>query len=302
MEAVKVLISGSCGFLGRHFAARLLDDGHEVVEVDVMDAEDPTDALDFFHHSGLSVDLAIHCAAVSPHRSAIDGQALAVGARNLELDAALFDWAANRGQPGRVVYFSSSAAYPLQGQMARNHWALDEAYIDLEYSQGDPDAIYGWVKLTGERLAAAYRQQGGAVTVLRPFSGYGEDQSGDFPFGAFRDRALRRENPFTVWGDGSQVRDWIHVDDVVGATLAAVERGVDGPLNLCTGRGVSMAELATLFMVASGYCPDFDFQPDKPAGVAYRVGDPTRMRELYEPTVSLEEGVRRALAVEAVPR
>lgn len=296
---VKILLTGSAGFLGRNFHRHLvLRDYGDVWAVDVA-AKPFINALEVFREDDGHYDLVIHCAAVAPHRAAIDGKTLAVGAGCLELDAAMFQWAA-RTRPGRVVYFSSSAAYPTRGQRAEHHWALDEQYIDLEHSQGEPDAIYGWVKLMGERLAAAYRAQGGAVTVLRPFSGYGEDQSDDFPFGAFRDRARRRDDPFVVWGDGTQVRDWVHVDDVIGAVLAAVENGVDGPVNICSGVGTSMAELAALFAAEAGYDPRFDFRADQPAGVAYRVGDPTRLNTFYTPTVTIEEGVRRALAEQPV--
>lgn len=296
---MRVLITGSAGFLGRHFAARLAEDGHEVACLDIADEQPPgviTDALDFFSPRGrmcLSYDLVLHLAAVEPHRAAIDGRALAVGAGNLALDTALFEWAA-RTRPGRVVYFSSSAAYPIAIQNEPFQCCMPEEYIDFA-QPGQPDAIYGAVKLMGERLAEAYRAQGGAVTVVRPFSGYGEDQSASFPFGAFRDRAAAREDPFTIWGDGEQVRDFVHVDDVVGAVLAAAARGVDGPLNICTGVGTSMRELAELFCREAGYAPRFELVGDAPAGVAYRVGDPARLHEIYRPRVSIEEGVRRAL-------
>jgi nucleoside-diphosphate-sugar epimerase len=296
MAAMRVLITGSAGFLGRHFFRAMIQQPGAVCGVDITDAVGPRDALRFFAGNAQRFDLVLHLAAVSPHRAAIDGRALTVGAGNLALDAAMFDWAA-RTRPGRVVYFSSSAAYPVDLQdadVALSTGMIEEA-VRLRPHIGVPDAIYGWVKLTGERLAEAYRAQGGAVTVVRPFSGYGEDQSADFPFGAFRDRALRREDPFTIWGSGEQVRDWIHVDDIVGATLAAVDQGVDGPLNLCTGVGTSMRELAELFTAAAGYRPEFELHPDKPAGVAYRVGDPARLHEIYTPRTSIEEGVKRAL-------
>lgn len=292
------LVTGSAGFLGRHMVKGLLQRGYTVSGADTAVERGRWDALELFRGTSDRYDLVVHCAAVSPHRAAIDEKALAVGAGNLELDAAMFQWAA-RTRPGRVVYFSSSAAYPLHLQESHKEYRLSEGDLSLSHPY-QQDAIYGQLKVMGERLAAAYRAQGGAVTVLRPFSGYGEDQGEDFPFGAFAARARRRDDPFTIWGDGDQVRDWIHVDDVVGATLAAVEQGVDGPLNLCTGRGVSVWELAAMFAAAAGYVPCFDFLGDKPAGVAYRVGDPTRMLEVYTPKVSLEEGVRRALAHEAV--
>lgn len=300
---MNVLVTGSQGFLGRHFVAALRRDGHMVLEWDIRGYPCVDATLGFQNGIRDSVDLVLHCAAVSPHRAAIDERPLAVGVGNLKLDAAMFRWAALT-RPGRVVYFSSSAVYPtdLQNDLARPR-ALreDDCRVD-RLNMGDPDAIYGWVKLTGERLARAYRELGGAVTVVRPFSGYGEDQAADFPFGAFVERALRREDPFVIWGDGGQVRDFIHVDDVVAATLAAVDAGVEGPLNLCTGAGTSMRGLAGLLCERAGYRPVFEMCPGAPAGVAYRVGDPTRMRDLHVPAVDLAEGVRRALAGSSTER
>lgn len=295
---VNVLVSGALGFLGRHFVETLEARGDDVTGVDIRDGQD---ALELFRNGCRTFDVVLHCAAVAPHRSAIDGRALTVGAGGLELDSAMFQWAA-RTRPGRVIYFSSSAAYPtdLQNDFARP-WNLREEDIRLDrLNIGSPDAIYGWVKLTGERLAEAYRAQGGAVTVVRPFSGYGEDQSASFPFGAFRDRARRREDPFVIWGTGEQVRDWVHVGDLVGAVLTAVDGDHDGPLNVCTGVGTSMAELAAMFSAEAGYDPTFEYLPDRPAGVAYRVGDPTLLHEVYVPRVTLAEGVKRALAAPPV--
>jgi nucleoside-diphosphate-sugar epimerase len=295
------LVTGSAGFVGRHMVAELRRRDWKVFEVDPADGLSGYDALDIFRETSHRYDLVVHCAAVSPHRAAIDGSPLAVGAGNLELDAAMFRWAA-RTKPGRVVYLSSSAAYPLHLQEGPPDVVrLSEWELNLHDSD-EQDGIYGQLKVMGELLAEAYRQTGGAVTVVRPFSGYGEDQSDDFPFGAFRDRARRHQDPFMVWGDGTQVRDWVHVDDVVGAVLAAAEHEIDGPVNICTGIGTSMAELATRFAEEAGYSPRYAFMADKPAGVQYRVGDPSLLNEFYVPKVTIQEGVRRALAAEGVPR
>lgn len=292
---MRALVSGGAGFVGRHMSAALEDAGWDVDAFDISPRGDHgvyyCDALGFYTADTARYDLVVHAAAVEPHRSAIDNSPLKVGAGNLELDAAMFQWAA-RTKPGRVIYLSSSAAYPVWLQSGVHAHRLTEGDMRKAHQ---PDAMYGWVKLTGERLAAAYQSAGGVVTVARPFSGYGEDQDDRFPFGAFRDRARRRDDPFEVWGDGTQVRDWIHVDDLCGAILAAYEHGVDGPLNLCTGHPTSFNELAALFMVASGYGPEIKHILDAPRGVAYRVGDPTLLNTFYQPKVSLEQGVRRAL-------
>lgn len=295
------LVTGSAGFVGRHMTAELLARGWGVLEVDVEDKAGE-DCLDLFRTYTTVFDLVVHCAARAPHRAAIDGQPMNLP-YNLQLDAAMFNWAVRTRQK-RVLYLSSSAAYPIRLQTqewfnAHGPYRLAEHLINLTQwgKTGDwsPDAAYGWTKLTGENMAASAAAEGLAVHVVRPFSGYGEDQGTDWPFGAFIDRAQRREDPFTIWGSGEQVRDWIHIDDVVAGALAVVDADVRDPVNLCTGRGTSMYELAQTICEETGYRPPFATCPDRPQGVAYRVGDPDRFHGIYEPKVSLEEGVMRGV-------
>jgi nucleoside-diphosphate-sugar epimerase len=284
---VRALVTGSAGFAGRHFAAALEDAGAAVTGVDLAGGDD---ARDFFRRDGTQFNLVIHCAAVVGGRATIDGAPLAL-ASNLELDAALFQWAL-RTRPGRIVYVSSSAAYPVALQHAPG-WRLREDDIDLG-SVRQPDQLYGWAKLTGEILAHRARGEDLAVTVVRPFSGYGEDQAGDYPFAAFCGRARRREDPFPVWGDSRQARDFIHIDDIVAATLTMAAEHIDGPVNLGLGRPVTMAELAGLVCAEAGYSPAVT-ERRGPQGVLCRVADPALLLGFYEPKITLEEGVARAL-------
>jgi nucleoside-diphosphate-sugar epimerase len=288
---VKALVTGHCGFVGWHFKTRLEADGWEVDGCDIA-ATNQRDARDLFRHAVRRYDLVVHCAAVVGGRHTIENAPLDQ-AVNLELDAGLFRWAL-RTRPGRVIYLSSSAAYPEHFQRNGQAVRLSEDMIDLDAPRL-PDELYGWVKLTGERLARLARHEGLPVTVVRPFSGYGEHQDTDYPFGAFADRARRHEDPFTIWGDGQQARDFVHVDDVVGATLAVAEAGIEEPVNIGWGEPVTMLTLAHLFTRAAGYTPRFKLKKTAPAGVNYRVCDPARMRKLYQPRVTLDEGIRRAL-------
>jgi nucleoside-diphosphate-sugar epimerase len=283
------MVTGSAGFLGRHFCAELV---HRHATVERVDVEEmgPVDARSINGYGGF--DLVIHCAAVVGGRAVIDGHPLAV-AETLEIDAAVIRWA-ERARPGCFVYVSSSAAYPVALQEGRPPMRLREEAIDLDTPRR-PDAIYGWVKLTGELLCRQLAATGVRTLVVRPFSGYGGGQSTDYPFGAFTERARRHEDPFTIWGDGEQVRDWIHVSDIVGAVLAAVDERVDGPLNVGCGVPVSMNQLADLVCQSAGYSPAWRYLGTEPAGVRYRVCDPLRMLEVYRPTVSLEAGVAGAM-------
>lgn len=296
MTVKRALVSGDLGFLGRHFAAELEARGWEVAGLDVKRGplEDcrrffsAPEGWKFDHY-----DLVVHCAAVIGGREVIDGDPLAT-AVNLELDAAMFRWAA-KAKPGWVLYFSSSAVYPVAFQTDHESRWLDESDQDPTFPGGAPDQVYGWSKLVGEALADRLRAEGVGVTVVRPFSGYGSDQDPSYPFPAFLLRALHREDPFVIWGDGEQVRDFVHVDDVVAGALELVDQSVPGPVNLSTGVGTSFNDLARMVCQAEGYAPQFQHLGEKPQGVRYRVGDPKQLHRFYVPDVSLRAGVIRGL-------
>lgn len=310
------VITGSAGFVGRHMTRALLDRGWDVWGWDIAPDHapgcGPGDAFDLFHQEdGPRYDLVVHCAAQAPHRAAIDGMP-SIHAYNAALDAELFRWAV-RTKQRRVLYFSSSAVYPIGMQESSNpgyRLAEEDAFgVDgglisaymlrylVETNQAvrlEPDGGYGRTKMSGEWLAGYARAAGVPVTVVRPFSGYGSDQGEDWPFGAFLGRAVRREDPFQLW-NGSAVRDWVHVSDVVAGALAMVEADVAEPVNLCTGRGISARDVAAEIAGVFGHDgARFEEIPGAPQGVAYRVGDPSRQNVIYQPRVSLEEGVWRA--------
>ncbi|MFE0470494.1 NAD-dependent epimerase/dehydratase family protein [Streptomyces sp. NPDC058947] len=292
---MRVLLTGASGFVGRHLHRALLDRGDDVFAIDLQPSPlvQAGDALDFFRHDDTHMDLAIHCAAIVGGRASIDGSPLGV-ATNLALDAWYMRWLIRTGTP-RAVYFSSSAAYPVALQQPGDVRRLYEEDINLAYME-EPDATYGWAKLTGEKLALYAEAEGCRILIPRPFSGYGEDQAPCYPFPAFIQRAKRRDDPFEIWGSGDSTRDWIHVDDLVGATLALLDADVTGPVNLGWGRATSFNDLARIVTTAAGYQPQYKHRHDAPQGVHHRVSDPSRMLNHYVPTVTLEEGVRRAMA------
>ena len=300
-----VLVTGSSGFIGRTFARHLTEAGWLVTGIDPQPGGYTTSLADargvFMRDRGRDWhwDLVIHCAAQGANRQAIEASPLDL-AVNLELDAGLFSWA-RRVRPGRVVYISSSAAYPARMQTAELAHKLDENDIGLHPAVPleRPDAVYGWIKLTGEYLAQLALADGLAVTVVRPFSGYGADQSADFPFAALADRVLRREDPLTIWGDGRQVRDFVHADDIVATVMAMHDRELSGPVNIGRGIPVTLAELAMAMCARAGYAPRIEPVPSAPSGVAWRVADVARLHAIRVPEISLEDGIANALAYRA---
>jgi nucleoside-diphosphate-sugar epimerase len=314
---VRILISGGLGFVGRHFALKFLEsDDNDVLIIDNMYSGLPLDQwyrqpryrdrltikqMDirtwFFDKKAnpSNFDLIVHCAAIVGGRLKIDGDPLAV-ATDLSIDAEFFDWVVRRKFMPKVIYFSSSAVYPMELQTKKHNCDLGETLVNFKVSRiSRPDQTYGWSKLSGEYLAnIAANKYSLDVKVYRPFGGYGEDQDFNYPFPSIIRRVLQGENPVTVWGSGEQQRDFIHIDDVVEGVLATYQQLVPGEvLNLGTGRGVSFKELANMACDILKHPAKIVNDSSKPEGVYRRVADPYKMKLIYEPKVWLEQGILR---------
>ena len=313
---MRILITGGCGWVGRHFARHYANLGHNVHVVDnlvsgVQPALWPfrpidiykitwknTDCRTYFRtNKAGDFDLILHCAAIVGGRLKIEGDPLAV-ATDLSIDAEFFNWVVRGKLPKQVVYFSSSAVYPIELQTERSNMLLNEALVNFTSTRvAMPDMTYGWAKLTGEFLAKyAAEKYGLNVVIYRPFSGYGEDQSLDYPFPSIIRRVAAKEDPITIWGSGRQTRDFIHISDIIGAVEASRDKMKPGEvLNLGTGKQVSFIDLAMTAILASKYTPEIRIDETKPEGVFARVCDPTRMLEYYKPDLALIAGVARAI-------
>lgn len=318
----KVLITGGAGFVGRHVTRRMLQGGHEVHVVDsvapatggirVQDGWplfEPRDFAGFHFHeedcrswfqrfTDTDFDYAFHLAAMVGGRLMIESNPLAV-ADDLSIDAAYWQWA-KVAKPRRTLCFSSSAAYPVSLQREDNFVLLKENMISFDGDIGMPDMTYGWAKLTCEYLARlAYEKHGLRSVCYRPFSGYGEDQDDAYPFPSICKRAIQHQGAaeLTVWGSGTQMRDFIHIDDCVDGILATMDKIDDGQaVNLSTGKLTSFLEFAQMAADILGYSPVVRGLSDKPSGVHARGGDTAKQHSLgFEYKIDFKSGIARAL-------
>ena len=316
MNGRRALVTGGCGFVGRHFVKRLLEDGHDVTVVDDLSTglapenwppqlRVPSrlenhltfhfaDFREFSKEASPDFDLIVHLAAVVGGRLTIEGDPLKV-ATDLAIDATFFNWTVKQPpRPRKVLYFSSSAVYPISEQTAAHNGSLAEELVQFnEKPFCVPDMTYGWSKLTGEFLAQyAVKSYDLDVVIYRPFSGYGEDQDFAYPFPSIVRRVGRKESPLVVWGSGNQLRDFIYIEDVVGAVFASQSRLQPGEaLNLGTGVGTSPRQLAELACRVIGHRAEIINDASKPEGVFARIGNCDAMLEYYQPTTSLERGI-----------
>lgn len=317
-----ILITGGAGFVGRHFVKRFLDLGDVVHCVDsiapltggIEPVEWPLfspfdysnfnfykqDCREYFSQNrGEYFDYVFHLAAMVGGREMIELNPLAV-AEDLSIDAEFWNWA-KEAKPGKVICFSSSAAYPIKLQRSTKYVLLKEDMITFEDDIGMPDMSYGWAKLTHEYIGRlAYQKHGIKSVTYRPFSGYGEDQDLAYPFPSICQRVIKENGAkeITVWGTGDQMRDFIHIEDCIDGVLLTMDKIDNGDaLNLSTGILTSFKSFARMAAEIYGYSPNVIGTASKPEGVFARGGD-TRKQVNYGFTssVSFEEGVKRALS------
>jgi GDP-L-fucose synthase len=310
------LVTGGAGFVGRHLCRALLARGWDVTCVDPVvagsgglppeawpghDPRDhenfsflPSDCRDHFEKTQSGYDTVFHLAAIVGGRLMIERQPLLV-ADDLAIDAALWLWA-GRVRPRKIVYFSSSAVYPVAYQGRDGHRLLSEDMVSFETTLGVPDMTYGWAKLTGEYTGRiAFERLGIESVAYRPFSGYGPDQDLNYPFPAIAKRLVMAEHgdDVAVWGSGRQMRDFIHIDDCIACVLGTMDKIRDGSaLNISTGRLTSFIELAGMILKALGREARVQGESDKPEGVFARGGDTGKQRAFgFTPRIPLEDGI-----------
>jgi GDP-L-fucose synthase len=165
------------------------------------------------------------------------------------------------------------------------------------------DRFAGWAKRLAELQAEAYKIEHGwdKISIVRPANVYGPfdnfDPANAMVIPSLINRALGGENPLTVWGDGSPIRDFIHARDVARGMMLAIEKGINEPINLGSGQGVTIKEVAEAVAknVPNGPLP-IVWDTTKPAGDKKRLMDMKRAESYgFKCEVSLEEGIKETI-------
>jgi nucleoside-diphosphate-sugar epimerase len=287
------IVTGAAGFIGSHLAEALTARGDDVSGTDSFtDYYDP--ALKEQNAAGLDgrlvdpapedldfsgFDGVFHLAGQPGVRSFGDVFSLYVE-RNVLASQRVFEAAARDGV--RVVFASSSSVY---GEA--------EHYPTPEDTPPAPVSPYGITKLTCEHLVRAYARSFGLdAIVLRYFNAFGPRQRPDMAFTKIA-RALVGGEAFELFGDGQQSRGWTYVDDVVTATMLAMDGG-SGTYNVGGGVEASLREAMTIFERLAGQALEISEHPAVPGDQRRTNADTTRIRaDLgWEPKVSLADGLR----------
>jgi UDP-glucose 4-epimerase len=311
LEGKRIFVTGGAGFIGTTLARELVarntivayDNLHrdalsgtelgdhpnfELIQGDVLDADALRAAADGATHF-------VHCAAIAGVDTVLESpvrtmRVNVIGTYNA-LEAAL----ATESTLERFVDFSTSEVF------GTHAFRVQEGQVSTIGSVGEARWTYAVSKLAGEHMAHAYHDELALPTVtVHPFNVYGPGQIGGGAIRAFIEAVLA-ERDLTIHGDGSQIRAWTYVTDMVAGVLACLEHpaAVGQTFNIGNPRSaVTIYDLAQRIKRLSGASGEIVFQPLHYADVELRIPNVEKARELlgWEPVVELDEGLEKTIA------
>ena len=299
------LVTGGAGFLGSHLCDRLIERGHRVICIDNVE----TGSLRNIDHIRdearfrfMMVDITSHFEVDEPldfvyhmasPASPIDYarlplHTLKVGAYGTHNALGLA-----KAKRARFLLASTSEVYgdPLVHPQPETYWG--------NVNPIGPRGVYDEAKRYAEALTMAYRRQQGVDTaIVRIFNTYGPRMrpNDGRAIPTFLSQALA-DRPLTVFGDGSQTRSFVYVDDEVRGLIALAESGVHEPVNIGNPDEMSLIEMARLVIELTGARSEVVFESLPVDDPQVRQPDIARARALlgWEPEIDLREGLRRTI-------
>jgi UDP-glucose 4-epimerase len=285
----RVLVTGGAGFIGRRLVRALLDLGAEVTVADKHPPRDP----DVRSVVGDLCDPSVAAEAVSPgtdviiHLAAVTSVLRSVAdpvetyRTNVDATAALLELARNRG----VAAFLLASTNAVVGNVGRA--------VITERTPTLPLTPYGGTKAAAEMLLSSYSASYGVAGCALRFSNvYGPGMQEKDSFVPRLMRAARDGRGVQVYGDGSQVRDLIHVDDIVAGIFTAWRARATGPLILAAGESLSVNDILIAARSVTGAALPAEHVPAKPGEMPAVIVDISAARALgYAPAHDLKSGL-----------
>lgn len=299
---MRFLVTGGAGFIGRALCGALLRAGHEVSVLDDMSSVNAQPVL-----PGVRLVRGDICDPIALRQSltGVAGVFHLAAVSSVVACAGAPEQAARTNLGGTEAVIAAAGHLPLVFTSSAAVYGEAGAIPVTEDLTPQPISAYAEQKLAAETALADLGRHG-RVMVLRPFNVFGPGQSTRSAYGGvltlFAERALAGR-ALRVDGDGGQLRDFIHVQDVALGLIAAMDQCRNAPaplydrLNLCSGQGVRILDLARMVQRLAGSDLPLSFGPARPGDIRHSLGDPGRAaRRLgFRPQIGLEDGLRDLL-------
>jgi UDP-glucose 4-epimerase len=315
-QGKRVAVTGGASFIGSHLTELLVRHGASVTVIDDLSSGKTENLaavgsdVEFVRQDLRAeeratallapAEIVFHLAAQHGGRGYIESHPVEC-MNNMVLDHAVFQ-AAARGKAEKIIFASSACVYPTVLQSSNKALnLLKESDANFEEpGKAFSDGEYGWAKLMGElQLRAFHKQYGMHGIACRIFTAYGERENESHAVIALMAKALRKLDPYPIWGDGLQTRNFTYVGDtVMGLALAGAKLEKYEAINVGTETHHTIMDLIEIIFRELDWRPaSIDRQLDKPVGVLSRAADISRSRRLlgWAPGFPLEEGVHRTL-------
>jgi len=304
---MRVLVTGASGLIGSNLVESLQKDGHDVRGTYRTNIENISDGVEWIKGDLLDfnfcreitkdIDIVFHCAANTSGAHVMSSTPLVHVTPNVVMNSQLME-ASYEAKVKKFIFMSSSVVYPYTAEKP-NH--------EDEFIFGDIYEKYfavGWMKRYTEKLCEMYSKvlsPSMQCIVLRPANIYGandkfDDRSHVLP--ATIMKVVNKQNPIEVWGDGKDIRDFIHIDDFVRACMIVMNK-VDSYdiFNIGSGVGKSVDDILFTCMELEGYDTDVTYNSDKPSMIPIRLLDVSKAKDKlgFETEISLKEGLEKTI-------
>lgn len=304
----KVLVTGAAGLIGSAFVSLLREGGAKLSVVrhhrplpdpeglTIIDGDlrDPNTC----RRAARGAEYVVHAAGVSGGSKRVTVAAVEMFTDSLLMNTQMLEAARLEPVEG-YLFVSNSSVYAKSDSPLREEDAWGETLV------GIPENETGMVKRVGETQCSLYaRFTDIRIAIIRASNAYGPHDNFDLDSShvvpALIRKAVERQRPYIVWGSGLAIRDFIHTHDIARAGLFVLERAIAHqclPLNIASGRTVTIAELAQLILKLSGHddaCVQLD--PATPSASPGKRVDVTRMRALgFAAQLGLDAGLQQTI-------
>ena len=301
----KILITGASGMVGKHLVDMCLDKGYYVRGTDIrlddryLEERYWGDNFDFFQADLRNFDrckILVDDIDVVFHVAGVKGSPKRAAEQPNDYFTPMLQFNTNMAEAARLqgvdwyVYTSTVGVY----QPAK---VFKEDDVWKTYPS-ENDKYAGWVKRLGELQLDCFETHYGLknYSIVRPANIYGEyDEFGEeSTVIASLVKKGYHDDLLSVWGDGTPIRDFIHAEDVARGILMSYENKITEPINLGSGDGVRIKDIASI--VATHYGKEIEYDTTKPNGDNKRLMDMTRANSYgFYPEVDLETGIKRVI-------
>ncbi len=292
----KVLVTGGAGMIGRQLVDLLVERRAVVTIADLNEPKDLPKGVNFIkvdlryfkecEFACIDMDYVFNLVGIKCSPKVTMEQPADIMGAMMQFNTNMLE-AAMKANVKWYLYTSTVGVY-----------TPAEIFYEDDVWKGSPspnDWYGGWAKRMGELQCEAYEKQfgEGRCSIVRPANVYGPYDNFDLKNAMVVPSLIRKasqNNILDVWGDGSPIRDFIHAKDVARGMIFAVENKITKPINLGSGTGITIKELAET--VADYFGNKINWSPEKPSGDAKRIFSMERANSYgFYPEISIKEGV-----------